>query len=413
MNRNIRWLGAGAGARALGMSLIAPFLVLYLRNDLGLSYVLIGAIVVVVAIIPLAVSPFSGLLTDRVGRRRLIRVALALEAVSMLLTAVGLSANSVVEVVAAFAATGTMGSLAGPAISAYVADFASGSDRTMGFTWVRVGWNAGFTVGVFLGGGLIGLIGFVNVTLSAGIVMAAAATFIGLGLDPSPYDLDRRGGAVPTGPAAPRAGPGSMMQSLRILAQDRPFLVLCIAAALGTLTINQWATTFPLFVNTILGVPYLILGIGLALNGLIVVFGQTVTTRLSLGQRHTDLLILGSLLYVAAYLLLGGFGLVGIAVVTAFYASVIILTVGENLISIPSTTLPSNLAPTTEVGSYNGAFNALAGIGSVLASLFGGFVLSLTGNVLLIWLILIVPTVPAIFLTRWVGQRLPLAANTA
>jgi MFS family permease len=412
VNPNIRWLGAGAGVRALGMSLIAPFLVLYLRNVLGLPYVEIGAIVVVVAITPLIVAPFSGLLTDRIGRRRLIRLALAFEAASMLLTAVGLSENNVSAVVAAFAAVSTMGALAGPAISAYVADFASGSDRTMGFTWVRVGWNAGFTIGVFLGGGLIGAIGFVNVTLAAGIVLAAGALFIGLGLDPSPYDLERRR-RTPAAETPPPPGPGSVRQSLRILSKDRPFLVLCVAGALATLTVSQWSTTFPLFVNTILGVPYLILGIGLAINGLIVVFGQTFTTQLSLGHRHTDLMILGTILYVVAYLLLGTFGLVGFVVVTAFFVTVVILTIGENLISIPTTTLPSNLAPTTEVGSYNGAFAALTGTGSVFASLFGGFVLSITGNALLIWIILVIPAVPAILLTRWVAGRLPPIANRA
>lgn len=364
MNPNIRWLGAGAGVRALGMSLIAPFLVLYLRNVLGLPYIEIGAIVVVVAIPPLIVSPFSGLLTDRFGRRRLIRLALAFEAASMLLTALALAESSVSAVVAAFASVSTMGALAGPAISAYVADFASGSDRTMGFTWVRVGWNAGFTIGVFLGGGLIGAIGFVNVALAAGVVLAGGALFIGLGLDLSPYDLERRRGTT-TSEATARPSPGSVRESMRILSKDRPFLVLCIGGALAALTVSQWSTTYPLFVNTILGIPYLILGIGLAINGLIVVFGQTLTTQLSLGHRHTSLLILGTILYVIAYLLLGTFGLLGFAVVTAFFVSVVILTIGENLFSIPSTTLPSNLAPSTEVGSYNGAFAALTGTGSL------------------------------------------------
>lgn len=412
MNPNIRWLGAGSGVRALGMSLIAPFLALYFRNILGLPYLEIGAIVAVVSVAPLVVAPFSGLLTDRFGRRRLIRLALALEAASMLLTAASLTSGFVPAIVVAFAAVNTAGALAGPAISAYVADFAHGSDRTMGFTWIRVGWNAGFTAGVFLGGGLIGAIGFVNVALAAGIVLAGGALFIGLGLDPSPYDRERSRRDDPTQPT-PRKVPGSVRQSLRILSHDRPFLVLCIAGALATLTVTQWATTFPLFVNTILGIPYILLGIGLAVNGLIVVFGQTITTRLSLGHRHTHLLIVGTLLYVVAFLLLGGFGLLGFAVVTAFYGSVVILTVGENLISIPTTTLPSNLAPPTEVGSYNGTFTALTGTGSVLASLFGGFVLMITGNDLLIWVILVLPAVPAVLLARWVADRLPTDANRA
>jgi MFS family permease len=75
-------------------------------------------------------------------------------------------------------------------------------------------------------------------------------------------------------------------------------------------------------------------------------------------------------------------------------------------------TLPSNLAPSSERGSYNGAFNTLAGIGGIFAPLAGGLALSASGNPLLVWGVLALPTIPAIAIFLWLGRRIPKAANT-
>jgi len=92
---------------------------------------------------------------------------------------------------------------------------------------------------------------------------------------------------------------------------------------------------------------------------------------------------------------------------------VVVLTIGENLVSIPQMTMPSNLAPPEEIGSYNGAFGAFVAIGSILASLAGGAVLALTSNPLLIWLILLSPVVPATVLLRIAARHIPDKANRA
>lgn len=208
------------------------------------------------------------------------------------------------------------------------------------------------------------------------------------------------------------AGPGSVRDSFAILAKDARFLVFCLAAMISALVYGQWSTTFPLFVNTVLGVPYWVLGAALALNGAIVIFGQTLTTSLMIGRKHTTSATLALLLFALAFLALGAVSLFGLGVLVAVFAFVVLLTMGENLGAIPMMTLPSNLAPRTEIGSYNGAFNTLSGIGGVFAPLAGGLALSATGNPLLVWGVLAIPTVPAAVLFLWVGRRIPVKANT-
>ena len=411
MERNVRWLGVGAAVRAGGLTLVLPYLALYLRNVLDLGYVEIGLVLAVTGVIPLVLVPFAGLVTDRVGRRRVFLVCMTVEALSILLLALAMHERALVTIVAVATLTQTAGALAGPAISAYVADFVSGSERTLGYTYVRIGWNVGFTLGVLSGGSLIGFLGFVDTGLAAGGVLLASTAFVALVLEASPFDL-RRGRTVTGVP--PRRPAPSIGDSLAVLARDRVFLALCAAVALATVTDAQWGITFPLYVNTVLGVPYSWLGAGLAINGLLVVVAQAPMTRAATGHRHTSVFVLGTVLYMAGFLLLGAFGIARVAVIAGFFAVVVVLTLGENLTSIPTTTLPSNLAPASEIGSYNGAFFAITGVGQLLAPVVGGLVLALALDPLLTWGLLVVPAVPALLLlTRYVTPRVERTANRA
>ncbi len=414
MDRNLRWLAFGAVVRATGVALVLPFLVLYLRNVLGIGYIEIGLLVAATGVVPLLLVPFAGIVTDRVGRRRVFLLALAAEAASFFGLAEMLEAHSLIGVLVLSTLVQVVGTIAGPAISAYVADFVEGSDRTMGYTWVRVGWNVGFTIGVLFGGVLIGFVGFVLVALVAGLVLLVSTSLLTVVLEPSPYDRARTApGPAPVAPTArPRAG--SMRSSFGILARDRPFLAFCAAEALGTLTVGQWQSIFPLYVNTVLGLPYAILGAGLAVNGLVVVFGQAPMTRAAIGHRHTSILLAGFAAYAAGFLLLGLVGHLALVLVPAFFVVCLILTVGENLVSIPSQTLPSNLAPALEIGAYNGVFSAIVGVGALAAPVLGGAVLSATSDPLLIWAILVAPTLPAgLVLSRYVTPALNARANRA
>jgi|HubBroStandDraft_1064217.scaffolds.fasta_scaffold13677_2 MFS family permease len=410
MERNIRWLGFGAVIRATGVSLILPFAALYFRNVLGLGYAEIGVLSAVIGILPLTVVSFAGIVVDRVGRRRVLLLSLVVEASAILVAAYAMEARSLVGLLAAVITVSTAGTIAGPAISAYVADFAKGSERTRGFTYIRIGWNVGFTIGVLSGGALIGFLGFATVGFVAGTVLVVSTSFLAFGLEPSGYDRDRAAG-IPRGEAGTTY---DVRRSVRVLARDRVFLGLCAAVALASLTTGQWSVTFPLYVNTVLHLPYAILGLGLALNGVLVVVAQAPTTQAALGHRHTTALYLGILLYVAGFLIVALVALVPALVLAVFFAAVVVLTMGENVESIPMTTLPSNLAPPTEVGAYNGAFFAISGLGQVLAPTLGGVVLATTGSPVLTWGLLCVPALPALLLLRfYVVPRIQREANRA
>ena len=398
----------------LGNAIYFPFLALFLANVLHLGYVAIGLVFVGVGLIQLPFNYLGGLLTDRWGRRRLILVGLAAETASTVGLAYAFSIPSLLGAIVAATLGGIVSTATGPASSAYIADFAEGSERTRGFTFYRIGFNAGYSAGVTLGGVLISVVGFAGAVAVAATVIAGGTLFLAATLDPSPADvgLEANVARADRAPGTQRRG-RPLAESLRILAKDSVALELLVAFALTAVVVGQWAVTFPLFVHDVIGISYSALGVGLALNGLVVVFGQQPTTQSVLGWRHTTIAILGVGLYAVAFLALGAAGLFSIVPLFVFFAAVVVVTVGENLVTIPQATLPSNLAPAEEVGSYNGAFATVGGAGFLASVLIGGVVLSLTGNPLLIWVILLTPAVPAVILYRHAATRLSGSVDRA
>jgi MFS family permease len=416
VNRNLRLLGIGVAIRMLGNALYNPFLALFLVNVLHVGYVEVGLIIAGVGVVLLPFNFLGGLLTDRLGRLRLILIGLAGEAAATAALAYAFSLQSLDGAIAAATVGGIVTTTTGPAAAAYIADFAERSERTRGFTFYRIGFNAGYSAGVTLGGLLISFVGFAGAVGVAAAIIALGGTFLAFTLAPSPRDLALRGaeGASPTthAPASSSKSP-SLRESFRLLARDRVALELLLAFALASMVIGQWSVIFPLYVHNVLGVSYALLGVGLALNGLVVVFGQTLTTESVIGRRHTTIAISGILLYAVAFVGLGASGWLGIVPTVVFFAAVITLTVGENLITIPAATLPSNLAPKTEMGAYNGAFGMVGGAGFILSILLGGAVLGAVSNPLLIWVLLLIPAVPALVLFRHAATRLSPVQDTA
>jgi MFS family permease len=414
VERNLQLLSVGIGIRSFGAALYNPFLALFLFSVLHVGYFEIGVIFVGVGAVQLPFGLVGGLWTDRVGRRKLMILGLGTEALLTASLAYAFDIRSLALAIAVAAVGGAVLAATSAAYSAYIADWAEGSTRTRAFTWYRISYNGGFSAGVSLGGILVEYIGFTGAVLAASIIIAGATAFVLAMIRPSPFDLTLRE-RVEQKPATaePGAGSRSLRESFTILSRDRVALLVATAFALLWVTAGQWNVTFSLFSHNKLGISYSLLGLGLALNGLVVVFGQSFTTERLLGRRHTSIAIAGGLLYAAAYLLLGISALWLLFPSGVFLVVVFVLTLGENVGTIPVTTLPSNLAPKGEVGSYNGAFNTFLSAASLAAIFFGGAILSAVPNPLWEWVLLILPTIPGVLLLKLAARRIPAEIDRA
>ncbi|MFZ0890791.1 MAG: MFS transporter [Thermoplasmata archaeon] len=414
MERNLQLLFIGIGIRSFGAALYNPFLALFLFSVLHVGYFEIGVIFVGVGAVQLPFGLVGGLWTDRVGRRKLMILGLATEALLTASLAYAFDIRSLALAIAVAAVGGAILAATAAAYSAYIADWATGSTRTRAFTWFRITYNGGFSAGVSLGGILVEYIGFTGAVLTASIIIAGATGFVLALLRPSPFDLTLRERSKQRAKTVDsNDGSRSLRESFAILSRDRVALLVATAFALLWVTAGQWNVTFSLFSHNKLGISYSLLGIGLALNGLVVVFGQSFTTESLLGRRHTSIAIAGGLLYAAAYLLLGVSALWLLFPTGIFLVVVFVLTIGENVGTIPVTTLPSNLAPKGEVGAYNGAFNTFLSASSLAAIFFGGAILAAVPNPLWEWVLLILPTIPGVLLLKLAARRIPTEIDRA
>ncbi|WP_437271902.1 multidrug efflux MFS transporter NorA [Staphylococcus succinus] len=132
----------------LGIGLIVPVLPVYLK-DLGLNGSDLGVLVAAFALAQMIISPFGGTLADKLGKKLIICIGLALFAISEFLFAVShtFSLLIVSRILGGFSAGMVM-----PGVTGMIADLSKGKDKAKNFGYMSAIINSGFILGPGLGG---------------------------------------------------------------------------------------------------------------------------------------------------------------------------------------------------------------------------------------------------------------------
>jgi MFS family permease len=132
----------------------------------------------------------------------------------------------------------------------------------------------------------------------------------------------------------------------------------------------QFGSTLSVFTVDRLGFSAAEFGLLLTANGILVALFQYPVTRL-IGRVSRPMgLVVGSLFYVAGYVLLGWIGSFSLVMVT-----VVLLTAGEVTMSPLASAAVAEAAPEDKRGRYMGFFGLTQTAGVALAPLFGGVLL--------------------------------------
>jgi DHA1 family tetracycline resistance protein-like MFS transporter len=330
----------------IGFGVALPILPLWAK-DLGASGTVIGVLLASYSLAQLIGSPFLGRLSDRIGRRPLLVLALLGSCLGHLLTAL---AGSVTMLMIARVVDGFSGASISVAYAA-VADIAEPAERPRLFGLLGAGFAVGFVIGPALGG--LSALGGVR------LPFFVAAGLCGVNALTAWWRLPETN---PTGTSvAPRRS--SLRDTLVALTRWDEVARLLVVALLAGLGFSGFEATFSLVGDHRVGMSeaaaggvFAILGIVLAL----VQGGMVHTVLVRWGERRT-LQVALAFLAVAFAILVPDRGW------TLLIVGMIVLVIGQGLIS-PS--ISSALAGAVDPGSRGAAFG-LNQSTSALARLIG------------------------------------------
>jgi len=352
----------------VGYSLIGPYILLFLKQDLGVSMALGGLVLTIAGVIGAAGNMVGGLMADRYGRRGVMVASMLLRCLTFVLLAIIVTYSpDFMTIAIVLTLSYFFGGVFQPANNAMVADVTEPSKRMEAYGLLRVAWNLGFAVGPIIGGALI-LISFpLTFTISA-IISFFAALIVAVMLTESYVPVPRE-----------RKEPG-----LRGLGSLKPiFLLFCLFTLPLFIMSGQFGSTYTVYANERVGIDTATIGLVFGLNGIMVVLLQMPISRW-LTERNAYLgMLAGSVVYAIGYLL--------VAAVTDGYwlaLTMIIITIGEMIVVPVSNALTVLLAPDDSRGKYLGVFGVVSSFGWFGSTFIGGILYDTYDNGWIMWGIL-------------------------
>ncbi|PWB74524.1 MAG: hypothetical protein C3F07_07265 [Anaerolineales bacterium] len=318
----------------IGGALIFPFFALYLTSKFGVGMTDVGVLFATFSLSSFAGSAIGGALTDRFGRKGIIIFGLI--ASSMSSVAMGLTGSfQMFFVLALF--VGILADVAGPAHQAMVADILPEEKRADGYGILRVAFNLSVTIGPAIGG-LLAAKSYLLLFITDAAVSLLTVVLISLFI-PETKPQAHPGEPQPT-VASSFAGYGKVLR-------DSAFMLFLGAVMLQVLTYMNMNTTLGVFLRNEHGTSEWHYGMLLSLNAAMVVLMQFPITRRITKYPPMLMMAFGTVLYAIGFAMYGF-----VSVYFMFVLAMVIITVGEMIVSPVSQALVASFAPEDMRGRY-------------------------------------------------------------
>lgn len=391
-DRRLWMLFGGRVIAATGFSIVMPFLSIFLYTEMGVPMTVVGMIFLGNALAGAAGQIVGGELSDRLGRRPVMWVSMAMRAMVFLLLSLAIANLADLWIISVLLMGSSLtGSLFEPATNAMVADLVPPGRRLEAYSVLRVGQNVGWTLGPLLGG-ILAMFSYASLFVFTSLTSAIVALII------YAWVMDPHRMAAQTDRFRPR--------DLLKIGENRVFLLLCLATIPLMVVLGQMTSTFALFSEDVVGISVAEVGYLYALNGIMVVFLQLPMARYVNRFRMTRVLAAGAVMYAVGYLMVGWASDIWILAV-----SMAIITLGENTTSPPSINLVANISPENERGRYMGVSGIFQTFGWSVGPLVGGVLYdSLVSAPIALWgsvaTISILSAVGFVYLGRLVSENI-------
>lgn len=337
----------------IGSSMIWPFLTIYMKSRLGLPLTTVASLFTVSATTGLITAFIAGPITDRFGRKWVLTISLAGNAIVYFFLSQAHSLPAFIILMFFFGVINPLYRIGGDAM---VADLIPTEQRPDAYAVLRLSNNLGISLGPMIGGLLI------TISYTTAFIFAALGMIT--------YSLLLLIYAKETLPKRTQHMPYSreVLSGYQHIISDRPFMWFCTVFTLVQVCAVLIWIIMPVYANSIFNIPENRYSLIPTTNALIVVLFQVFVTSRSKKIEPLKVMIIGALLYAIA---VGLVALVGNFL--GFWIVIVIMTAGELLLMPTSSTYVANLAPMDMRGRYMSIYGLTWGIAQGLAPVLGGF----------------------------------------
>ncbi len=332
----------------LGGSMLWPFFSLFFIDRYSISMLEVGYIFSLFSVGMLLGGMIGGAFTDKFGRKGVLLFGIFASGLSNLLF-IFIGKLEILYLLALL--MGILGSIGGPAQNAMVADLLPPELHTDGYGIFRIVMNITVVIGPLLGG-LVAAFSY-NWLFIADAVASSITGVIVIFTIPE---------TKPEGTIQQQKESfGETLRGYGHVLRDGVFVFFVLLGALVSLVYMQMNSTLSVFLNqqyefSLQDFSYL-----LSMNALMVVFLQFPITRLISKGQPMVMAAIGAFLYAI------GFGMYGfISVKYWFYIAMVIITLGEMIITPVMQTITVRLASKDKLGRYM----AVSGLSWMIPSLF-------------------------------------------
>jgi MFS family permease len=318
----------------IGGSLLFPFFALYITSKFNVGMTDVGVLFAAFSVSSFAGSAIGGALTDRFGRKGIIIFGLIASSFSTV--AMGLITSfQAFFFLALF--VGILTDVAGPAHQAMIADILPEKQRADGYGILRVAFNLSVVIGPAIGG-LLASRSYLLLFLSDAVISLLTAVLVFIFLPETKPEAH---------PDAPKESMAGTFAGYGQVFRDVAFMLFLGAVMLQVFTYMNMNTTLGVYLRDVHGTPASLYGLLLSINALMVVFMQFPITRRITKYPPMLMMAAGTFLYVI------GFSMYGfISTYAMFIVAMVILTIGEMVVSPVQQALVASFAPEEMRGRY-------------------------------------------------------------
>jgi MFS family permease len=357
--REVYVLQTGGLLNAFGNGVVLPFLIIYLHNVRGISLGLAGLAAATQSATALASGFLGGTLSDRIGPKRVLTVALAVMTVAFALMPF---IRSPWQAFAVYVVWGAGSGSFWPSQSALLAALTPPARRSPAYALQRLTMN----LGAAIGGVAAGLIASVAHPSSFTVLfLVNCATYIA-------YMV------VLARVRAPDLHPERARGTWRAVVRDRTFLAYAaLNAAFMTAAISLMIELLPAFGKNVTHVNEQEVGVIFALDAIGIVIFQLPVAKLMEGRRRMRGLAAMGVVWAVSLMIVWAAGVWTTTTVAAatLAGAMLVFALGECLHGAIHAPLGVDLAPPQLVGRYLALSSLSWQVGWIIGPAAGGFML--------------------------------------